>query len=102
VLIRERQADDFELLFLDDSPQTARGVLLLARPQAVTLDETQRVTPSESCCKIQNRIRIGRHCEERSDEAIHPFFRGARWIASLSLSPGAHSRGPLARNDEEK
>jgi hypothetical protein len=34
-----------------------------------------------------------------SDEAIHSFFV-ARWIASRSLSSGAHSRDPLARNDE--
>src|SRR2546423_777009 len=49
-----------------------------------------------------------------SDEAIHRYFRdgllrGAchrpppddaeRWIASRSLSSGAHSRDPLARND---
>jgi hypothetical protein len=33
-----------------------------------------------------------------SDEAIHPFFL-AKWIASRSLSSGAHSRDPLARND---
>ena len=39
-----------------------------------------------------------RHCEERSDEAIHTFF-AARWIASRSLSSGAHSRDPLARNE---
>ena len=39
-----------------------------------------------------------RHCEERSDEAIHSFF-AERWIASQSLSSGAHSRDPLARND---
>jgi hypothetical protein len=38
------------------------------------------------------------HCEERSDEAIHTFFVAA-WIASRSLSSGAHSRDPLARND---
>jgi hypothetical protein len=24
-----------------------------------------------------------------------------RWIASRSLSSGAHSRGPMARNDDE-
>src|SRR5258708_36984442 len=35
-----------------------------------------------------------------SDEAIHTCF-AARWIASRSLSPGARSRGPLARNDGE-
>src|SRR6266403_2069705 len=88
------------------------------------------------CLKLEPR-----HCEERSDEAIHTFFarrdgllrcarndgsapgsyvlfeirapslRGAerrsnpyflcaaRWIASRSLSSGAHSRDPVARND---
>ena len=32
------------------------------------------------------------------DEAIHSCF-AAPWIASRSLSSGAHSRDPLARND---
>jgi hypothetical protein len=41
-----------------------------------------------------------RHCEERSDEAIQLLnFRKESWIASRSLSSGAHSRDPLARND---
>src|ERR1700704_4116945 len=40
----------------------------------------------------------GRRCER--SEAIHPFFLcAARWIASRSLSAGARSRDPLARND---
>jgi uncharacterized protein (TIGR00369 family) len=39
-----------------------------------------------------------RHCEERSDEAIQLSARSL-WIASRSLSSGAHSRDPLARND---
>jgi hypothetical protein len=39
-----------------------------------------------------------RHCEERSDEAIHT-AGAARWIASRSLSSGALARDPLARND---
>src|SRR6266568_5330524 len=34
------------------------------------------------------------------DEAIHSYF-AARWIASRSLSSGAHSRDPAARNDVE-
>ena len=33
-----------------------------------------------------------------SDEAIHSYF-AATWIASRSLSSGAHSRDPLARNN---
>ena len=39
-----------------------------------------------------------RHCEELRDEAIHTFFAAA-WIASRSLSSGAHSRDPVAHND---
>jgi hypothetical protein len=39
-----------------------------------------------------------RHCE-RSD-AIHEAARKQEWIASRSLSSGAHSRDPLARNDD--
>src|ERR1700694_4518555 len=38
------------------------------------------------------------HCEERSDVAFQSIF-AARWIASRSLSSGARSRDPLARND---
>jgi hypothetical protein len=34
-----------------------------------------------------------------ADEAIHRAAR-QRWIASWSLSSGAHSRDPLARNDD--
>ena len=34
-----------------------------------------------------------------SDEAIHSFLCVATWIASRSLSSGAHSRDPVARND---
>ena len=36
---------------------------------------------------------------EGSDEANDSARRAARWIASRSLSSGAHSRDPLARND---
>src|SRR5712671_3246251 len=56
--------------------------------------------------------RFLRHCEERSDEAIHSFLwhgllrcarnDGEAWIASRSLSSGAHSRDPLARNDGKR
>src|SRR5450631_2311958 len=40
-----------------------------------------------------------RHCEEQGDEAIHTCGADA-WIASRSLSSGARSRDPLARNDD--
>src|SRR6266403_1963563 len=66
------------------------------------------------------RTTLHRHClrqtrsvcaRERSDEAIQSFFAqrdgllrcarndGEAWIASRSLSSGAHSRDPVARND---
>jgi hypothetical protein len=40
-----------------------------------------------------------RHCEERKRRS-NPFFSGPLWIASLSLSSGAHSRDPVVRNDD--
>src|SRR6266851_6278071 len=40
-----------------------------------------------------------RGAKRRSNPSL---LSGARWIASRSLSSGAHSRDPLARNDEEK
>jgi len=39
------------------------------------------------------------HCER--SEAIHSNFLVVAWIALRSLSSGAHSRDPLARNDGE-
>jgi hypothetical protein len=42
---------------------------------------------------------LARHCEEQRDEAIQLPSREESWIASRSLSSGAHSRDPLARND---
>jgi hypothetical protein len=42
-------------------------------------------------------VRQPRHCEERSDEAIHSFFLPLDGL--LRLSSGAHSRDPVARND---
>src|SRR5664279_2714086 len=41
---------------------------------------------------------IDRHCER--GEEIHTFFTWWKWIASRSLSSVAHSRDPLARNDD--
>ena len=45
VLVGERKPDDFEILFFDDLAQAACRLFLLVRPQAVTFDETQRVSP---------------------------------------------------------
>jgi hypothetical protein len=38
-----------------------------------------------------------RHCER--SEAILSSFLAVLWVASRSLSSGAHSRDPVARND---
>src|SRR5213593_4295861 len=38
-------------------------------------------------------------CGERNDESIQLLASRREWIASRSLSSGAHSRDPLARND---
>jgi hypothetical protein len=47
-------------------------------------------------CVPQQAV-LSRHCER--SEAIHSCFLVASWIASRSLSSGAHARDPLARND---
>jgi hypothetical protein len=39
-------------------------------------------------------------CEERKRRTNPLLLREAIWIASRSLSSGAHSRDPLARNDD--
>src|SRR6266404_5949350 len=51
---------------------------------------------AESYLKLEQR-----HCEEQRDEAIHSSL-AAPWIASRSLSSGAHSRDPLARNHRQQ
>jgi hypothetical protein len=43
-----------------------------------------------------------RHCEKRERRSNLSFVRCDRWIASWSLSSGAHSRDPLARNDGDE
>ena len=45
VLIGKRQADGLELLLLDDAAKAARRLFLLARPQTVTFNEAQRISP---------------------------------------------------------
>jgi hypothetical protein len=55
-----------------------------------------------ACCDEMrvpmHAIVLSRHCEEQGDEAIHPY--AAQWIASRSLSSGAHSCDPVARDDD--
>src|ERR1700722_2730314 len=46
VLIRKREPDHLKLVILDDAPQPRRRFLPLARPQTMTLNKAQRVTPS--------------------------------------------------------
>src|SRR5258708_29232989 len=40
-----------------------------------------------------------RHCEEHLRRSNPCFLRAERWVASRSLSSGAHSRDAVARND---
>src|SRR6202035_5292698 len=54
VLIGEREADDFELLFLDDAPQPRRRLMLLVGPETVTPDKTQRTAPSQPSLRGAN------------------------------------------------
>src|SRR5439155_6539491 len=62
--------------------------------------------PSPSGPEMQNAplcrgvFLFARHCEEHLRRSNPFFLYAARWIASRSLSSGAHSRDPLARNDE--
>jgi hypothetical protein len=53
---------------------------------------------SERHCEEPTGPAFGRPDDRLRDEAIHSFLRRL-WIASRSLSSGARSRDPLARND---
>ena len=77
-------------------------------PAASPRPDSMREPPDpKTWCKIddfhvrQHFSLRGRHCEER-ERRSNPFFLSAvGWIASRSLSSGAHSGDPLARNDSE-
>src|SRR5882724_7683694 len=58
VLIGERQPDDLELLLSDGSAQPRCRFALLVGPKPVTLDKTQRVTPSQSDSKCSQSTRF--------------------------------------------
>jgi hypothetical protein len=49
----------------------------------------------------QMSVEPTRHCEEPKRRS-NPVLLPSLWIASRSLSSGAHSRDPLARNDREE
>jgi hypothetical protein len=75
----------------------ATGTRLSLRPlfsEGECSSKTRALSAQRECEVVSHR-----HCEERSDEAIHSYSSFAAWIASQSLSSGAHSRDPLARND---
>src|SRR5258708_5315028 len=55
---------------------------------------------NRGCDEAIHWYRSSRHCEEQRDEAIQlSVSRRQSWIASRSLSSGARSRDPVARND---
>jgi len=51
------------------------------------------------CHSEERLVRRSSTSEGGSDEAIQLSVLVQQWIASRSLSSGAHSRDPLARND---
>jgi hypothetical protein len=55
VLVGKGKPDHFELVVFDDFAKAARRLPLLARPEPVTLDETQRVIPSSMTEGIPTR-----------------------------------------------
>jgi hypothetical protein len=85
----------------------------IGNPRGVWTPDQQRITPqgrraaqhpghaslilANSPIPISDSHNTDRHCER--SEAIHAATRKQEWIASRSLSSGAHSRDPLARND---
>src|SRR5665213_2276738 len=88
VLIGERKPDDLEFLLFDDAAQAAGRLFLLARPQTVTLDKTQRVIP---CSSLRGAL-----ATKQSTRTVCARV----WIASLSTGGALHR--PLARNDVER
>src|SRR5258708_21153268 len=85
---------------LSDSALRTSGrfsVMMATRSRIAQSNSPVPVSMVISVVVIRNFLHLRRHCEERSDEAIQ--FLCVAWIASRSLSSGAHSRDPLARND---
>jgi hypothetical protein len=76
-----------------------RGCGCNGHPAFPTPSMGRRISATIRARRAAGRERVSRrHCEERSDEAIHSSF-ARPWIASRSLSLDAHSRDPFARND---
>jgi hypothetical protein len=69
----------------------------VARTSASDMREPRPVRSPPDIASGPTRFR---HCEKRSDEAIHSFFPRRRWIASLALAMTAQKNG--ARNDGKK
>ena len=68
-------------------------------PCALFSPRAERVGKTRATCAARSRSCGCRHCEER-ERRSNPFSLFAvRWIASRSLSSGARSRDPVARND---
>jgi hypothetical protein len=83
-----------------DAAVTRHSLLAEERGRATlsaVIVRLDRTTQYSEASVIEAR-RKSRHCEERKRRS-NPLFLAALWIASRSLSSGAHSRDPLARND---
>ena len=75
----------------------------------VNKDDEENVAGSRATTGVRQDIVRGagsraqhppRHCEERLRRSNPSIRYAALWIASRSLSSGARSRDPVARNDE--
>src|SRR4051794_24297530 len=81
MLVRKRQPYDVELLLFDNALQARRCFFLPGRPEPVTLDKTQRVTPlrrrseAPSLCRgeVANFFRDLRRNRRRPRRAATPF-----------------------------
>jgi hypothetical protein len=96
--------------FAQRSAATKQSILSCGMDCFAALAMTERQWICFATLAMTGRALL-RHCEERSDEAIHSFLRhgllrrarndGEAWIASRSLSTSARLRDPVARNDGE-
>ena len=76
-----------------------------AFPAPSVLREAKRFLQNSDASRRENAelcFNWRRHCEERKRRSNPASCVVAKWIASRSLSSGAHSRDPLARNDDTR
>jgi hypothetical protein len=75
-----------------------RDITYFLRTEALGDADGEAVKLENRHCEEPTGPAFGRPDDKLRDEAIQSFLW--LWIASRSLSSGAHSRDPFARNDE--